>query len=384
MKSIGLYVHIPFCVKKCNYCDFLSISADEETKEKYVEALVSEIEEKSKRINNKVDTVFIGGGTPYILRAELIYKIADTIQRCFGVEKDAEITIETNPGTLNENKLHIYKESGINRISMGLQSANDNELKMLGRIHNFKEFENNYNAALKKGFENINIDIMSALPGQTVSSYEDTLNKVVRMEPTHISAYSLIIEENTPFYEMYFQDELLRQKGEKPLVLPDENDERKMYEMTGIILSESGYERYEISNYSLKGYECRHNIKYWKRNEYVGFGVGAASLYNNVRYKNISDINEYINKDSFNNYEEKQIVDSESRMEEFMFLGLRMMDGILIEDFRNEFNISIDEVYGDVLRKLVCDGLMVRDEKACRLSNEGINLSNYVLSQMLL
>ena len=290
MNGLEIYIHIPFCVKKCDYCDFLSAPADLETKEKYVEALINEIKlNKNKMSEYVVDTVFIGGGTPSLLEENQISKIMSVLKDNCNMSENPEITIECNPGTITESKLWEYKKSGINRISFGLQSANDQELKSIGRIHNYAGFLESYNLARKCGFDNINVDLMSALPGQTLKSYEETLNKVVRLEPEHISAYSLIVEENTL---MYYRVKKAQIKGIN--ILPDEESERKMYYLTNNILRSNGYRKYEISNYSKPGKECKHNIGYWQRKEYLGFGIGAASLYKENRYNNISDINKYI------------------------------------------------------------------------------------------
>ena len=290
MNGLEIYIHIPFCVKKCDYCDFLSAPADLETKEKYVEALINEIKlNKNKMSEYVVDTVFIGGGTPSLLEENQISKIMSVLRDNCNMSENPEITIECNPGTITESKLLEYKKSGINRISFGLQSANDEELKSIGRIHNYAGFLESYNLARKCGFDNINVDLMSALPGQTLKSYEETLNKVVRLEPEHISAYSLIVEENTLMYDRVKKAQI---KGIN--ILPDEESERKMYYLTNNILRSNGYRKYEISNYSKPGKECKHNIGYWQRKEYLGFGIGAASLYKENRYNNISDINKYI------------------------------------------------------------------------------------------
>ena len=279
MNGLEIYIHIPFCVKKCDYCDFLSAPADLETKEKYVEALINEIKlNKNKMSEYVVDTVFIGGGTPSLLEENQISKIMSVLRDNCNMSENPEITIECNPGTITESKLWEYKKSGINRISFGLQSANDKELKSIGRIHNYAGFLESYNLARKCGFDNINVDLMSALPGQTLKSYEETLNKVVRLEPEHISAYSLIVEENTLMYDRVKKAQI---KGIN--ILPDEESERKMYYLTNNILRSNGYRKYEISNYSKPGKECKHNIGYWQRKEYLGFGIGAASLYKENR-----------------------------------------------------------------------------------------------------
>ena len=385
-KKIEIYIHIPFCVKKCDYCDFLSAPCDDETKKKYVDALCREIEWAKDCLKEyQVDTIFIGGGTPSILEGKYIGRILNAVYDSAKVSDKAEVTIECNPGTLTIEKLENYKEVGINRISIGLQSANDEELKSIGRIHNFAEFKESYKLAREAGFENINVDLMSALPGQTVESYKETLNKVICLNPEHISAYSLIVEDETP----------LKERVENGLVeLPKEDDEREMYYMTKDILEKAGYKRYEISNYAKDGFECRHNVGYWKRTEYLGFGIGAASLFRAKRFYNTSDINRYINMlerdvmnaaevwESINENEETLTKNDE--MEEFMFLGLRMMDGISADDFKESFGKDIKTVYGEVLEKLESQGLLVTEQEKIKLSERGIDISNQVLANFLL
>ena len=403
MNGLEIYIHIPFCVKKCDYCDFLSAPADLETKEKYVKALINEIKlNKNKMSEYVVDTVFIGGGTPSLLEENQISKIMSVLKDNCNMSENPEITIECNPGTITESKLLEYKKSGINRISFGLQSANDEELKSIGRIHNYAGFLESYNLARKCGFDNINVDLMSALPGQTLKSYEETLNKVVRLEPEHISAYSLIVEENTLMYDRVKKAQI---KGIN--ILPDEESERKMYYLTNNILRSNGYRKYEISNYSKPGKECKHNIGYWQRKEYLGFGIGAASLYKENRYNNISDINKYIEvltnnikENSINNVENSSEVENQvnilnsivknlqqlterDRMEEFMFLGLRMMEGVSMEKFERYFGKPYMEVYGKVQKKMEDKRFLINDNGYVKLTEFGIDLSNYVMSEFL-
>ena len=403
MNGLEIYIHIPFCVKKCDYCDFLSAPADLETKEKYVEALINEIKlNKNKMSEYVVDTVFIGGGTPSLLEENQISKIMSVLRDNCNMSENPEITIEFNPGTITESKLLEYKKSGINRISFGLQSANDEELKSIGRIHNYAGFLESYNLARKCGFDNINVDLMSALPGQTLKSYEETLNKVVRLEPEHISAYSLIVEENTLMYDRVKKAQI---KGIN--ILPDEESERKMYYLTNNILRSNGYRKYEISNYSKPGKECKHNIGYWQRKEYLGFGIGAASLYKENRYNNISDINKYIEvltnnikENSINNVGNSSEVENQvnilnsivknlqqlterDRMEEFMFLGLRMMEGVSMEKFEQYFGKTYMEVYGKVQKRMEDKRFLINDNGYVKLTEFGIDLSNYVMSEFL-
>ena len=382
-KSLELYVHIPFCVRKCEYCDFLSAPAGADTQQEYVRNLLLEIEQKGVRCTDyEVITIFFGGGTPSILKAGWIADILNAIHRDFKVRKDAEITIECNPGTLTFEKLSIYKSAGINRISVGLQSASDAELRELGRIHTYEDFLKSYDLIRKKGFSNINIDLMAALPGQTLKSYEQTLRRVLALKPEHISAYSLIIEEGTPFYEKYEADELLREKGEKPQMLPSEETERLMYERTKELLLAHGYERYEISNYARRGYACRHNIGYWRRENYLGFGLGSASLLENERFHNTTDLTDYLGGD-YLAYEQEKL-DKKSQMEEFMFLGLRMTDGISTECFRQTFGLTVELVYGPVLEQQIADQLLRKEDGRIFLTERGLDVSNYVMAQFLL
>lgn len=382
-KELELYVHIPFCVQKCLYCDFLSMPVDESVRRHYVNQLIEEIEQKAENYKAyQVTSLFFGGGTPSILSETQITEMMEALHKNFSIKSDAEITIECNPGTLTRQKIAAYKASGINRISLGLQSAKNQELKKLGRIHTFEEFLHNYDLVRKSGFDNVNVDVMSALPGQTVSDWEYTLKEVISLRPEHISAYSLIIEEGTPFYQSYAADEQRREEGEEPLFLPDEETERAMYRLTGELLLEKGYERYEISNYAKKGRECRHNIGYWVRKNYLGLGLGSASLVENVRFSNTSDLKEYLNG-TFEP-QEKEVLERKEQMEEFAFLGLRMMEGISRKRFAQIFGVEIEAVYGDVIQRMTKLGLLKQQTGNIFLTEEGISVSNYVMSEFLL
>lgn len=384
MKKLSLYVHIPFCIKKCNYCDFLSYSVGRDCiegygvyRKKYIDALCNEIR-SYKYISEDyiIDTIFIGGGTPSVLLPGDISRIVLTIKEVFDISGDAEITIEANPGTLSIRKAEEYISCGINRLSIGLQSANDNELRMLGRVHNYDQFVASFDIARQAGFRNINIDIMSALPAQDIHSYLDTLEKVLKCRPEHISSYSLIIEEGTP---ISLDEELLQS-------LPDEDTERKLYEATDKVLSLSGYNRYEISNYAKKGFECRHNMVYWTLKEYIGLGIGASSFFKKRRFCNTKDINTYINcEDSFDkirNVDEE--LNSDRLMEEYMFLGLRMTKGVSAASFNDYFSRSIYDIYGDVIGKYVNSGHMTDSGGIISLTNKGIDVSNVILADFLL
>lgn len=385
MKTLGIYIHIPFCVRKCDYCDFLSAPAGKETMESYVKALIKEIElSKDKMEEYLVDTVFVGGGTPSILEEKLICHVISVLKNNCNLADEYEMTIECNPGTVTEEKLLAYKNAGVNRLSFGLQSADNAELKSIGRIHTYEKFLESYKLAVKCGFDNINIDLMSALPGQCVETYKATLEKIIRLNPKHISAYSLIVEEGT---KMYQRVEEAKAKGES--TLPDEDEERKMYYLTKTMLEEAGFERYEISNYAKKGFKCRHNMGYWKRKNYIGFGIGAASLYKEERYSNISDINIYMEEMLKDSCTLKSIevnvqkLSKQEQMEEFMFLGLRMMSGVSIQKFEEQFSEKYEEIYGDVSEKLVKKGLLEQRGEYIKLTERGVDVSNYVMSEFL-
>lgn len=394
MNKLGIYIHIPFCIKKCDYCDFLSAPTDAYTRQFYIRMLKKEIElSKNKMAGYVVDTVFIGGGTPSIIEGKDIADILGTLKCNCKISDDVEITIECNPGTVTAEKLQYYKNSGINRLSIGLQSANDNELKSIGRIHNYEQFLQSYHLARETGFNNINIDIMSALPGQSEISYKETLEKVISLNPEHISAYSLIVEKGT---RLHRRVEGAKAKGVN--ILPDEDVERKMYYMTKTVLQKGGYCQYEISNYSKRGFECRHNVGYWKRKDYLGFGIGAASLYKEERYNNISDLEKYISKVYSRNTDEsiisankilneieenQQKLTVQEQMEEFMFLGLRMIEGVSTEDFERKFSVGYDDVYGEITAKLVEQRLLIRDNNMIKLTQRGIDVSNHVMAEFL-
>ena len=379
MKELEIYIHIPFCVRKCAYCDFLSGPSDEADRELYVKLLCDEIEAcKGKTEEYQVSTVFFGGGTPSVLSGKQIERIMQSLRENLQFRWDAEITLEANPGTVSEEKLHSYKKAGINRLSIGLQSVHDEELKLLGRIHTYSEFLTTYHMARKCGFQNINIDLISAIPGQTVESWCETLQTVLALAPEHISAYSLIIEPRTPFYDMYGED-----SGEntQQIKLPSEDDERIMYWKTKEILAEAGYARYEISNYAKPGFECRHNIGYWQRTPYLGFGTGAATLFEEKRYTNPPDIETY--RISFDNKFHGEMLSREEQMEEFMFLGLRMLQGISKTAFHEMFGKEIENVYGEQICKL--KDIKLLEEKADRiyLTEKGIDVSNAVFVEFM-
>ena len=370
---LELYVHIPFCVRKCQYCDFLSGPSDEETKDRYIEALLKEIRAAEHTEDYEIVSVFIGGGTPSALKAEAIASIMRTLQEKFFFCEDAEVTIEANPGTVDLEKLTIYRNVGINRLSLGLQSTDAEELKLLGRIHSYEEFLKSYEWAREAGFSNINIDLMFAIPGQTGEAWRQHLYQVAELNPEHISAYSLIIEEGTPF-------------AEQNLDLPDEDTEYQMYEDTAEILERYGYRQYEISNYAKQGYMCRHNAGYWQRLEYLGFGLGASSLYGGMRFSNTHQMQEYLTDSRKPEQIRKDVtvLSRNEQIEEFMFLGLRMTEGISEKNFEENFNVRLMDIYGDILQKYEETGFMEHIETKWRLTRKGIHVSNHILADFLL
>lgn len=379
MRPLEIYIHIPFCVRKCYYCDFLSAPADEKTKDAYMEALYTELTKRAEEFAEyTVVSVFVGGGTPSTVRTKQLVMLLDGLRKYYRMDPDAEITVEVNPGTADKTKLEQYRRAGVNRLSIGLQSGNDGELCRIGRIHNFRQFVDTYEGAVAVGFVNINVDVMSALPGQTLYSYLETLHMLLALkpQPTHISAYSLILEEGTRFWE-------LSQEGK--LEFPDEDTDRLMYSETGRVLREAGYERYEISNYAKPGFRCRHNCGYWTRTDYAGFGIGAASLIDNVRFHNGEQLASYL-KNPTDCREDRQVLDSREQMEEFMFLGLRLTEGIDVRTFGSMFGRSPEDVYGEIIEKNKRNGLLEYREGGNRLAltERGLDISNYVMAQFLL
>ena len=415
-----LYIHIPFCIRKCAYCDFLSGPADEQTQNRYMAALLREVAlagERHRKCGEPVDTIFIGGGTPSAVDARWILRLMQQVCTSFAVAEDAEITMEANPGTLTKEKLTVYRQAGINRLSMGLQSTDNGELARLGRIHTYETFLENFRMARQAGFTNINIDLMSALPGQTMESYEKTLRRVIALEPEHISAYSLIIEEGTPFGERYperidgtgEENEESFADRERQWRLPPEEEDRQMYHLTKSVLAEEGYHRYEISNYSHPGYECRHNVGYWTGVPYLGLGLGAASYYGGQRFTNTREMGEYLQLLMEDRVDAADVLDDLRRdnellsvqdsMEEFMFLGLRLTDGVSEAAFEKKFGQTMESVYGPVLEKMERQGLLLKKKRLCAtettgrtetedllwsLTELGLDVSNSVLAEFLL
>ena len=429
---LGIYVHIPFCVKKCNYCDFLSAPSTKEVQKCYIDALLKQIQSYKALVKEyEIKTIYFGGGTPSLLEIEEMERVFTEIKESYGLTEEClsemEITLEANPGTFGIDKLLAYRKLGFNRLSMGVQSMNEKELKLLGRVHTVDEFLENYKLARECGFENINIDLMQALPNQTVESWEDTLKKVISLNPEHISAYSLIIEEGTKFYDWY--------EGKEEL-LPDEEIEREIYYRTEEILKKAGYERYEISNYAKLGKESRHNLCYWQGVDYLGLGLGASSLIKGERFSNETNLEKFMmyandlektescysknNLEQINiphleenleqtkmeneplekNFNEKiahnrtnafdrlkkesHLLTKQEQMEEFMFLGLRVMNGVSKQEFLKRFQLELEDVYGQILETLENEQLLVLENDKIALTKKGIDISNYVFAQFLL
>lgn len=423
MKELSIYIHIPFCVRKCLYCDFLSFPMEKDTDlwkntdirqavrkckdkwkthgmESYVNLLRREIVQSAEVYKKyHVISIFLGGGTPSLLPADQISRIMEAVRAHYRMAENAEITMEMNPGTIEKGEPEQYITYGINRVSIGLQSADDEELRWIGRIHDYEAFLQTYDLVRRAGFRNVNIDIMSALPGQDIASYERTLRKVAALAPEHISAYSLILEEGTPLYE--------RQSA---YFFPTEEEEQEMDRLTRQYLASCGYHRYEISNYAGDGYECRHNKVYWQRGDYVGFGLGASSMVQNVRWSNPDTMEsyamyvtgaeaesgydgaEYRQLMEVNGQEEpesgyiiphRQVLSRQEQMEEYMFLGLRMVCGVSTAKFEHIFGSPIEGVYGGTIDRLRRQGLLVRDGDGIRLTERGLDVSNYAMSQFL-
>ena len=379
--SFGLYVHIPFCIKKCHYCDFLSFPATEETIERYCKALAEEISRTAGALTAEekqtpVNTIFAGGGTPSILRPDQILALFSCINQNYLVDKAAEITLEANPGTFSSDKLTAWKEAGINRLSIGLQSTRDELLRKLGRIHSLKQFEEHYEMARNAGFDNINIDLISALPGQTLDDWIRTLKQTISYQPDHISAYSLIIEEGTPFCT----DQRILDS------LPDEDTDRRMYEYTNDILSSAGYHRYEISNYALEGKECRHNIGYWDGSSWLGFGLGAASSYRHARFSNDNNLKAYLSSPyiPFDQRKDYELQTKTQEMEDRMIFGLRMMSGVSRPQFEKDYGVSMDVIYGSIIEKYRKYGLLEEAGGRIRLTPDGIDVSNRIFEDFIL
>ena len=374
-KDIGLYIHIPFCKKKCNYCDFVSFSDKDSLIEKYKEAIIKEI--KNKDLSKyKINTIYIGGGTPSILDSKCISDIINEVKEY--ISDNAEITIEINPGTADEEKLKKYKEIGINRLSIGLQSTDNEILKEIGRIHTFEEFLKIYSLARKLGFSNINVDLMLGLPSQTIEILEESVRKIIKLNPEHISIYSLILEENTKMWDMV-------NKG--ILKLPSEDIERKMYWKVKNMLENNGYIHYEISNFAKKGYESRHNSDCWEQKEYIGIGLAAHSYLNKIRFSNTSNLEEYINNIDNGDFDKNITINEtqtdEDTKKEYMLLGLRKIDGVSISKYKNKFGENPVFSYRQELEKLVKENLLEIDGDNIKLTNKGLDLANLIWEEFV-
>ena len=374
---LGLYIHVPFCVQKCNYCDFNSFKIKGNDKKEYLNAIEKEMKLYSDEFKNKqFDSVFFGGGTPSILNIEELKRLVGSVFENFNIKKTAEVSMECNPGTINKEKLIHMKELGINRLSIGLQAIQNHHLKYIGRIHSYEEFEKNYLEAKEVGFDNINIDLMYALPNHKKEEWKESLDKIISLNPSHISAYSLILEEGTKLYEMYDNEEFS---------LLDEDTDIEMYNYTINKLKENGYNQYEISNYSKEYKECKHNIIYWKCDNYLGLGPGASGYIGDIRYNNISDLNEYNHKISQNikPIEEETILSEKDKIEEFIFMGLRMNEGISLKVFKERFNISIEDIYKEPIEKLIDSKLLELDKDNLKLTQKGREISNTVFIEFI-
>lgn len=381
-KELELYLHIPFCVRKCAYCDFLSQPGDDKLIEDYISALCREIGEEAKDYDGRlITTVFFGGGTPSILPAGQIDRLMDRIRAAFSLQKDAEITLECNPGTLTREKLAIYKNAGINRLSMGVQSTNDRELSMLGRIHSFRDVLTNYELARNVGFSNIGMDLIFGLPQQEMKTFLQSLKKVLMLRPEHLSVYGLTIEEGTRFYELYHIDDETRKSGKDPMVLPSEETEREMYHQAKMLAEKNGYRRYEISNFCRPGFACRHNVGYWKRTDYLGLGLGAASLIGKKRFHKTKVLSSYL-KDDFSHQEEISMPRQEE-MSEMLILGLRMDEGVSRAEFHDAFGVSLSRTWPDQIARLTEQGLLIEDSEGIRLTELGFDLANQVMVEFL-
>ena len=381
-KELGIYIHIPFCKHKCYYCDFTSFAGCEHLQEKYIECLKKELQYRLNKLKDDymITTIYIGGGTPSYIDSKNIKDVMELLvnyidnNQINGIQLDnVEITIEVNPGTVTKQKLRDYKEAGINRLSIGLQSTNNKLLKAIGRIHDYEQFLKTYNLAREVGFNNINVDLMLGLPKQTIEDLKESLYKVIELNPEHISVYSLIVEEGTKLYDMVSDGEL---------ELPDEEYERQMYWYVKNTLELNGYKHYEISNFAKNGYESKHNLNCWKQKEYIGVGIGASSYLDNVRFSNIRDLEKYLKNVEATEYEKNRTVEEmqseEDKFKEFMLLGLRMIDGVSILEFKNKFGQNPVYLFRQELDKLVKAKLLIVDGDRIKLTNKGLDLANQV------
>lgn len=380
MEELGIYIHIPFCKKKCSYCDFKSFeNINENIKKEYIEALIKEIQLTKNNSNYIVSTIYIGGGTPSFIDEKYIKEILQAIYKKWEIKPEVEITIEINPGSINKSKLEAYRMMGINRLSIGLQSTNDYLLKKIGRIHNYQDFLDTYILARKTGFENINVDLMLALPEQTLENLMQSVRKIINLNPEHISIYSLILEENTELFSKV-------QKGEEALV--KDELEREMYWKSKEAFEEAGYIHYEISNYSKKGYESKHNKNCWSQKEYLGFGIAAHSYLEEKRFCNIDNLNKYIENIKKGNLEENRIIEEKNRTKEniakeYMMLGLRKIEGVSISEFQRKFELNPLFYFRFEISKLQKLDLIEVDLDNIRLTKRGLDLANIVFEEFV-
>jgi len=376
-KSVGLYIHIPFCKAKCHYCDFNSCAGTESSIPDYFNALKSEMQLYTSELSDyNVNTIFIGGGTPSYVEPHNIYEVLNLCGRCFSIDSKAEITMEANPGTLSYEKLVSYRVSGINRLSIGLQAWQNKHLSALGRIHRISDFTNNFSEARKAGFRNINVDLIFGFPGQTMGEWHETLANTVELGMEHVSCYSLIIEEGTVFGDRF----------EKGSLIPLEDDtDREMYHTAIDTLTKHGFKHYEISNFARSGYECRHNLIYWKTGQYIGIGAGAHSYFNGSRFNNVSGIDEYISRIAREGLhrENEQLIDADEQMKEFMMLGFRLVDGIDADEFKTRFGVDVLEVFGSQISGLEKRKLLKTENGRFKMTEAGLDLANQVYMEFV-
>lgn len=375
MKKLGIYIHVPFCIKKCGYCDFYSVKWDEESENSYIRSAIDEIKGYRELEDYIVDTIFIGGGTPSVIMPQNIEKLIAAVKDTFTVAQNAEISMEANPNSLSQN-LKIYKETGINRLSIGIQSLKDDILKRIGRIHNFSEALQAIDLAQKQGFDNINADVMFNIPGQTLEDITDTIYQLISKDIRHISFYSLKLEEGTQMYSL---------EKNKVITMPVEDLEREMYYAGRTIMEEHGLMQYEISNFAVKGYECRHNLKYWNQVEYIGIGPSAHSFMGNTRYSNPSNLKEYTLSSGKEGFKRniQEVMDEDKLMFEYIMLRLRLTEGLKFAEFKNKFNRDFEETYKAQIEKLLKDNLIYLDDEGIRLTHRGMDISNYVFASFM-
>lgn len=378
-KELGIYVHIPFCIRKCQYCDFISYTGKEGKIQEYCNMLIKEIEQQAKEIEDyQVTTIYLGGGTPSFIESKEIDKILEAIHKMYRIDERAEITIEINPGAVQKEKLKQYKNIGIHRLSIGLQETQDEILQQIGRIHTYKEFLNTYQLARQIGFENINVDLMIGLPNQTLKIVEESLDKILSLNPEHICVYSLIVEENTP---------LAKEIEKGKYILPAQEQERAMYWLVKDTLQKNGYNHDEISNFAKPNKESRHNVNCWKQKEYLGFGVAAHSYLKQVRYSNTENLEEYIQNIRKNKMEENRTIQEvqtkQMQMQEYMLLGLRKLEGIAILEFREKFQEDPIKIYAKELKKLEQQKLISINREKIKLTNRGLDLANWVWEEFI-